>query len=164
MVKNHLKIIRSWSRSGSSPKLNKFVLVTHPPYPQSFIRIRAQLFWDIVLYIVYGPTSQWWRITFKILVVGSGYGSSPKSTQFVLVTHPTCPQNFSQIPQQFFEISYTQTNRQTERGENITSFTFSGRGNKHNSPRHANLFLFSNTWMGAPCTFSYFYFYRIQGS
>ena len=62
-------------------------------------------FWDIVLYIVFGPISQWWRITLKILVVGSGSGSSPKSNQFVLVTHPTCPPSFVRIRPQLFEIS-----------------------------------------------------------
>ena len=46
---------------------------------------------------------------FKKMIV-SGFGSSPKSHQFALVTHPT--------------------NKQTERGENITSFTFGGGGNK----------------------------------
>ena len=48
----------------------------------------------------------------KILVVGSG--SSPKSNQFVLVTHPTCPQ--------LFEISCAQTNKQTDKNGSLTYF------------------------------------------
>ena len=50
----------------------------------------------------------------------------------ILVTHPTCPASFVQICPQLFEISCTQTDRQTDRqkgGENITSFTFGGGGN-----------------------------------
>ena len=48
----------------------------------------------------------------KSLVVGSG--SSPKSKQFVLVTHRTCPQNFIGVRSQPFEISCTQTDKQTD--------------------------------------------------
>ena len=87
-------------------------------------------FWDTVLYIVFGPISQWWRITEIILVASSRSRSSPNSNQFVRVTHPTCPPNFIRIRPQLFEISCTQKDRQTERGENITSFTFGGRSNK----------------------------------
>ena len=61
--------------------------------------------WDIMLYILFAPISQWWRITLKILVVRSGSGSSPKSNRFVVVTHPTCPPSFIQICPQLFEIS-----------------------------------------------------------
>ena len=43
-----------------------------------------------------------------------------------MVTHPTCPPSFVRTRPQLFEISCTQTNRQTERGENITFFTFGG--------------------------------------
>ncbi len=71
-------------------------------------------FWDIALIYRFHPISQWWRITLKILVVGSGSGSSPKSNQFVVVKHQTCPQNFIQIhPQLFWDILYTdkQTNK-----------------------------------------------------
>ena len=70
-------------------------------------------FWDIMLSLVFDPISQWWRITEKILVVRSG--SSPKSNHFVLVTHPTCPPSFIWIHSQLFEISCTQTNKQTNR-------------------------------------------------
>ena len=63
----------------------------------------------------FGPVSQWWRNTEKILVVRSGSRSSPKSNQFVLVKHRTCPQNFIRICPQLFEISCTQTDRQTDR-------------------------------------------------
>ena len=62
-----------------------------------------------------------------IIVLGSGCGSSPKSNRFILVTHPTYPQNFIRICPQLFEISCTQT----DRGENITSFTLCG-GGKYN--------------------------------
>ena len=44
MVKNHLKVPVVASRSGSFPKSNKFVLVTHPTCPPNFIWIRPQLF------------------------------------------------------------------------------------------------------------------------
>ena len=66
-----------------------------------------------ILDVVFGPISQWWRITLKILVARSG--SSPKCNQFILVTHPTSPQNFIQIHPQLFEISCTQTDKQTDR-------------------------------------------------
>ena len=46
-----------------------------------------------MLNINVGPSSQWWRIIFKIPVVGSGSGSSPKSNQFVLITHRARPHN-----------------------------------------------------------------------
>ena len=78
-------------------------------------------FWGIVLYIVFGPISQRWRITLQILVTGSGSVSSPKSNQFILVTHWTCPQ--------LFEISCTQR----QRCENMTSFAFGGGGNNTTS-------------------------------
>ena len=70
--------------------------------------------------IILSPITQWWRITFKIL--RSGSWSSPKSDQFVLVTHPTWPPSFIRICPQLFEISCTQANKQTEKSENITSF------------------------------------------
>ena len=43
--------------------------------PNTCFKYRAKQY-----YIVFGLISQWWRS-----------GSSPKSNQFVLVTHPTCP-------------------------------------------------------------------------
>ena len=49
---------------------------------------------------------------FKNSSGGSGSRSSPKSNQFILVTHRTCPQNFIQIRPQLFEISCTQINKQ----------------------------------------------------
>ena len=79
-----------------------------PPIPET-------TFWDIVLHIIFGPISQWWRITWKIFVVASESGSSPKSNQFLLVIHPTFPQDYIQIRAQLFEISCTQTNKQTDR-------------------------------------------------
>ena len=43
------------------------------------------------------------------LTVGrSGSGSSPKSNQFVRVTHTTCPPNFIRVRPQLFEISNKQ--------------------------------------------------------
>ena len=72
----------------------------------------------------------------KILVVRSTSRSrsSPKSNQFILVTHPNCPQNFIRIHPTFWDILHTnkQTDKQTESGENIVSFTFSGGGKKRN--------------------------------
>ena len=51
----------------------------------------------------------------------SGFRSSPKSNQFILITHPTCPPSFIRIRPQLFQISCTQANKQTggqtERGE-----------------------------------------------
>ena len=63
-------------------------------------------------------------------IIGSGFGSSPKLNQFFLVILPKCPPSFVRNRSQLFEISCTQTDRQTERRENITSFTFGGGGNK----------------------------------
>ena len=40
-----------------------------------------------------------------ILISQSGLGSSPKSNQFVLATHQTCPPSFVRIRPQPFEIS-----------------------------------------------------------
>ena len=139
MVKNHLKIIRSRSGFGPSPKFNQFFLITLP-MSTKFRSNPSTTFWDIMLYIVFGPISQWWRITWKILKsrTASGFRSPPKSNQLVLLTHPTCPQNCIQIRLQLFEISCTQTNKQTERCENITSFTFCGGGNNNNQRVHRN--------------------------
>ena len=125
------KILASRSRFGSSPKIESIRPCDTPNPSTKFRPNPSTTFWDIVLHIVFGPISQWWRITLKIQGVGSVSGSSSKSNQFVLVTHPTCPENFIQIRPQPFEISCTQTNRQTktERGENISSFSFGGRGN-----------------------------------
>ena len=110
-----LKIIRS--ESGSSPKLNQFVLVTHPTCPPNFIQIHPQLF-EISCYKQFLALSLNAEESLKkILVVESGSRSSPKSNQFVLVTHQTCPPNFIQIHPQLFEISCTQTDRQ-KGGEN----------------------------------------------
>ena len=66
------------------------------------------------LYRFWPSLSQWWWITKKILVVGSGTRSSSKAKQFVLVTHRTCPQNFIRIHPQLFEIPCTQTDKQEE--------------------------------------------------
>ena len=80
-----------------------------------FCHNSSTTFLDVVLYRTgyhFGSISQWWRITLKIPVSGSGTGSSPKSKRIVLVTHPTCPQNFVQICLQLFEISYSQTKKQ----------------------------------------------------
>ena len=92
--------------------------------PNTFLRYRARYrFWPHLSMVKNNFKNQ------KILISESGFGSSPKSNQFILVTHRTCPQNFIRIRAQLFEISCTQTNRQTERGENITSFSFGGGGN-----------------------------------
>ena len=76
----------------------------------------SSTFWDIVLYIGVAPSLNG-EESLKILVVGSGSGSgsSLKSNQFVLISHRTCPQNFIRIRPQLFEISCTQTNKQTNK-------------------------------------------------
>ena len=104
------KIIRSGSGFRSSPKLNQFVVVTHPACPPSFIRIRAQRF-EISCFALVSPFLS--MVNNHLKIIRSGFRSSPKSNQFVLVAHPTCPQNFIQIHPQLFEISCTQANRQT---------------------------------------------------
>ena len=57
----------------------------------------------------------------KIRVSGSRSGAEPKSHQFVLVTHPTCPPSFVRISSCLFEISCSQTSKQTDRGGNVTT-------------------------------------------
>ena len=129
MVRNHLKNYQIWIRIRIFTKIESFLSCHKPNMSTKFRPNPSTTFWDIVLYILFGPISQWWRITLTILVVGSGSGSRslPKSNRFVLVTHRTCPPNFIQIRPHLFEISCTQTN--TKRGENITSFTFGGGSN-----------------------------------
>ena len=61
--------------------------------------------WNSVLDIVFEPDLSMVKNHFKILVVGSGSGSSQKSNQFVVVTPPTYPPSFFQIRPQLFEIS-----------------------------------------------------------
>ena len=116
MVKNHCnnyKIHVSRSGFGSSPKSNQFVLVTHRTCPPNFIWIRSQLSPHHTMSTIYHfwPYLSMAKNHLKIPVVRSG--SSPKSNQFVLVTHRTCPPNFIRICTQLFEISCTQTNKQT---------------------------------------------------
>ena len=49
-----------------------------------------------MLYIVFGPISQSWRITGK-----KTFKSSPKSNQFVHIRNPTCPPSFLWIVHNF---------------------------------------------------------------
>ena len=126
MLKNHLKKLNNY-RIRIFTKIKSICPYDTPNLSTKFHPNPSTTFWDIVLYIVFGPISQWWRITLKIQVVGSGYRSSTKSNQFVLVTHPTFTPNVIRIRQQLFEISCTQTNRQ-KGVENTISFTFGGRG------------------------------------
>ena len=82
------------------------ILPCHTPKLSSkFCLNPSTTFWDILLYIVFVPIYQWWRITLKILVSGSGFGCSLKSNQFFLVIHPTCPPSVIRIRAQLFEIS-----------------------------------------------------------
>ena len=100
---------------GSAPKSNQFVLVTHSTCPPNFIRIRPQLFWD---FLHKNKQTQGWKHNLlppsvveeikKIIV------SSTKSSQFILVTHPTCLPNFIRIRPQLF-LDMLLTNRQTDR-------------------------------------------------
>ena len=110
-------------------------------------------FSNIMLYIVFGPITQWWRITEKIVVSRSW--SSPKSNQFLLVTHATSPQNFIRIRPQLFKISCTQTDRQTNKQTNkwnVVHSTILGK----NHPKVGHWPLFVNitsycitTWVGS---------------
>ena len=60
---------------------------------------------------------------------GSGSVPQPKCNNFVLVTHPTCPQTFVRIRPQLFEVSCSQTDKQT--GVKSSPLpTFGGGGNK----------------------------------
>ena len=86
-------------------------------------------FWDIVLYIVFGPISQWWNFTWKKFSCRDS--DIHRNLNSSSLSHSTYPPNFIRIRPQLFEISCTQTNKQTERGENITSFTFGGGGNNY---------------------------------
>ena len=179
MVMNHLKNSRSriWIRIFT--KIETILPCHTPNLSTKFHPNPSTTFWDIMIYIIFGPISQWWRITEKII----RSRSSPRLNQFLLVTHPTCPPSFAWICPQPFEIScyisflarslngeeslkkfwksypdpdlhqnlislsMSQTehvqkissgsihnflrysvHRQTERGEKITSFTFGGGG------------------------------------
>ena len=74
--------------SGSSPKSNQFVVVTHPTCLPSFIRIRPQLF-EMSCYISVSPDLSMVKNQLKnLIILVSGFGSSPKLEQFFLVTHP----------------------------------------------------------------------------
>ena len=99
-MKNHWRILVSWSRLECSPKLNEFILVTHPTCP---LQNPSVTFWDIVVSIVFVLISQWWRITWKFLGSGCGFRFSAKSNQLVLVAHPTCPPSFVGIHPQPLE-------------------------------------------------------------
>ena len=62
------------------------------PDPLEYIGGNNFLKYHALLYIVFGPISQWWRITWKIKKKSRfriWIRSSPKSNQFVHVTHPT---------------------------------------------------------------------------
>jgi len=65
---------------------------------------------------------------FGLRTPGSGQwsGSSPKLNPSFLWSCPTPPRNFVKIRSQLFQLSNGQTDRQTDRSENITSF---GGGN-----------------------------------
>ena len=118
MVKIHLKDSSSRIRIRIFNKMESVLPCHTPNVSTKFHPNLSTTFWDIVLYIIFGPISQWWRITLKILTVGSGSGSSPKSNQFVLVTHRTSAQNFIRIcPYTFWDILHT--NKQEE--DNVQS-------------------------------------------
>jgi len=53
---------------------------------------------------------------------GRWSGSSPKLNSLVPGLYPTPPRNFVKIRWQLFQLSDGQTDRQTDRSENITSF------------------------------------------
>ena len=114
----------------------------------------STIFWDIVLYILFGLTSQWWRITLKIPVAGSESGSSPKSNQLVLVTQRTRTQNFIQIHPQLFEIlACRQTDRQmknhSEWQPGKTAQSRMALSGAHTSARWDSLRFLSQWWAGS---------------
>ena len=51
----------------------------------------------------------------NIIMSGSGHGSSPKLNHFFHVTHQAWPPCVIRIRRHLFEISWTQTNRETDR-------------------------------------------------
>ena len=63
MVMNHLKNSRSriWIRIFT--KIETILPCHTPNLSTKFCSNPSTTFWDIVLYIVFGPISQWWRIT-----------------------------------------------------------------------------------------------------
>ena len=134
IVKIHFEkqiILVSRSGSGSSPKSNQFVLVTHT---QSVDQVSSESVHNFLRYRAryrLSPISQCWRITLKILVSRSVSGSSPKWNQIFLATHPIYVHQVSSesVHNVLRYPAYRQTNKKTERGENITSFAFSSRGN-----------------------------------
>jgi len=80
---------------------------------------------------------------FGLRTPGSGrwFGSSPKYGKIELIGPcmanwpcPTPPRNFVKIRSQLFQLSDRQTDRQTGRSENITSF--GGGNNKHNQSQN----------------------------
>jgi len=114
-VKNHLK--NYWIRIFT--KVESILPCYIPKLPTKFHLNPSTTFWDILLYVVFGHISlPMVNNHLKILRSRSGFGSSPKSNHFVLVTYPSSPQNLVQIRPQLFEIF---VHKQIDRNENITS-------------------------------------------
>ena len=67
-------------------------------------------------------------------------GSSPKLNFLVPGPCPTLPRNFVKIRSQLFQLSDGQTNRQTDRTKNITSF---GGGNE---PSNRHIYIVQLQW------------------
>ena len=106
-VREFLELLKSSSHAHSVHQVSSESV-------HNFLRNRAiHLFW---------PDLSMVKNQLKKTII-SGSESSPKSNQFI-VTHRTCPPSFVRICPRCFEISCTQrqTNRQTEIGENLTSF------------------------------------------
>jgi len=79
-------------------------------------------FWNIMLHIVFGPISQWWRIIKKKIL---GAIPSPKSNQFVLVTHtPKLSTKFSPKPTPtLWDILLTDRQTDRDRCEKVIIWT-----------------------------------------
>ena len=103
-------------RSDLDPNLNQSLIglfLSPTNSSTKFCHNSSTTFWDIVLCIVFGPISQWWRITKK--TYNTWIWIFTKSNQFVLATHLTCPTNSVRICPQLFQISCSQSSRQTKR-------------------------------------------------
>ena len=122
MVKNDLKYSRNRIQNRIFTKIKAF-FEGHPfTLSTKFHPNPSTTSWDIMLHMVFGPISQWWRITQKLIVVGFGSRSSPTSNQILRVTHRSWPQNLIQIRPQLFEISWkSQTDKQTKEKGNWES-------------------------------------------
>ena len=131
-----LRITFKITRSGSGFLIFTKIeasLPCHTPNVSTIFRPDpSTTFWDIVLYIVFGPTSisQWWRITFNNsssrigirIFTKNRIGLSLSHTQLIHKISSGSMQNFLRYP------AHKHTNRQTG-VKTLPPSTFGGRGN-----------------------------------